>query len=119
MKRICPVCKKAFEVKSSFSYQFYCSAKCREENRKTKRRKQPTKKWKYCNLKDCLYYCDSKNSDNRCDYLWLTGQPRECGRGAECTKYKHSAPKEREKYRNSIIKEENGVKNKSIHARFL
>lgn len=111
--KICPVCQKEFEVKSSFSYQIYCSVQCREENNKIKRRKQRPKKWKYCNRRDCLYFCDTKDY-NRCDYNWLTGNLRDCGRGAECTRYKHATPSERKKYRNSVLRKDEEGRNKSI-----
>ena len=114
------MCNKEFEP--AHNNQKYCSVKCRNKataiSEAKKRGTLPRKPWHYCKRKDCLYYHDTKNFDNRCDYLWLTGQPRGCGRGAECTKYKHSTPKKREEYRNSILKED-GVKNKPIYARFL
>lgn len=96
MKKVCPVCQKEFEPING--RQKYCSLECRKTNKIA-----VSKKWKYCNHRDCLYFCDTKDY-NRCDYNWLTGELRDCGRGAECTKYKHSTPSERRKYRNLKLK---------------
>lgn len=96
MKKICPVCQKEFEQTSH--RQLYCSVQCRKINKIA-----VSKKWKYCNHRDCLYFCDTKDY-NRCDFNWLTGELRDCGRGAECTKYKHATPSERRKYRNLKLK---------------
>ena len=51
-----------------------------------------------CKRTDCLYY-SPKVDYNGCDYMYLTGNPRGCQRGEECTKYKYSTKQQRLQYR--------------------
>lgn len=120
--RACKNCHKLFEPKANNSR--YCSLSCRYEaqikrNRISRQKKKATATtktlpWKYCNRTDCLYYNDSWNYLNKCDYLWLTGKLRGCGRGEDCTKYIQATREARKKYRNSVIREDEEGRNKAI-----
>ncbi|MEF2919101.1 MAG: hypothetical protein U0O22_01360 [Acutalibacteraceae bacterium] len=105
---ICEICKKAFEPASNNTK--YCSSKCKSEaskNRMKNRRqknsapKEPTRK--LCNRKDCLYFNPVQSPINHCDYNYLTGLLKGSQNGEECTKYKHSTPAKRKKFRDSVL----------------
>lgn len=97
--RICPVCGKSFE---GVGRQKYCSVKCRsvEMSRRANPKKKPEKKQAAVNKpvpasadpvsvcpKDCKYLGKS-GSVKMCDYLLITGMPRECDvRPGGCEKY--------------------------------
>ena len=55
-----------------------------------------------CKRTDCLYY-SPKVDYNGCDYMYLTGNPRGCQRGEECTKYRYADEQRRLKYRTEIF----------------
>ena len=42
-----------------------------------------------CKRTDCLYY-SPKVDYNGCDYMYLTGIPRSCPKGADCIRYKYA-----------------------------
>ena len=55
-----------------------------------------------CKRTDCLYY-SPKVDYNGCDYMYLTGNPRGCQRGEECTKYRYATEQQRLQYRTEIF----------------
>lgn len=97
--RICPVCGKAFEP---IGRKKYCSVKCRnvemgrraDPERKRAKKPDPPVKPVPANAdpvsrcpKDCRYL-GKAGSMKTCDYLLITGLPRECdARPGGCEKY--------------------------------
>lgn len=55
-----------------------------------------------CKRTDCLYY-SPKNDYNGCDYMYLTGIPRSCPKGADCIRYKYATEQQRSHYRTEIF----------------
>lgn len=123
MIKICKYCGKQFEAISHRQQmaKMYCCLQCRTKSAYEKRvaKKQALakapKKRKFCNRKNCLYYPpEYAQNQNHCDFCYLTGQPRGCKSGTECTKYKKSTTAEKSAFRNKILTEQGVLYNSAI-----
>lgn len=59
--------------------------------------------YKKCSRLSCLYHAP-KQDIMCCDYCYLTGQPRGCRTGSECTKYTRVSYKTKTEYRSKQIR---------------
>ena len=57
---------------------------------------------KLCKRYDCLYHAPY-GSQNACDFCYLTGRLRNCGRGDNCTRYITSTPEEKQQFRTLMM----------------
>ena len=60
-------------------------------------------KYKKCSRLSCLYHAPEQDIMG-CDYCYLTGQPRGCRTGSECTKYTRVSYKTKTEYRSKQIR---------------
>lgn len=58
--------------------------------------------YKKCSRLSCLYHAPEQDIMG-CDYCYLTGQPRGCRTGSECTKYTRVSYKTKAEYRRKQI----------------